>query len=162
MKLIYIKIIHVVRSAAGAIGIIFVLENLQKKSKFFLWIRSLLAIYDLDDLAALDLPWWTFESKGIVEKFLQTRPNSRVFEFGSGSSTFWLAKRAAEVISIEHDPIWAQKVNERLPPNAKVILAPAETFSTQKSPILSRKKGFENLDFTKYVASIDTQRERAF
>ena len=148
-----------IRSAAGAIGIIFILDKLAIKSKFGLWVRSLLSIYDLSDLVALDLPWWTFEATEIVQKFLQTRPNSRVFEFGSGSSTFWLARRAAEVISIEHDPIWAQKVNERLPTNAKVILAPAERISIEQSPILSRKKGFENLDFTRYVATIDTQRD---
>jgi len=52
-----------VRYILGAIGINLVLEKLAKKSKFFLWIKSLLSIYDLDDLAALDLPWCTFEWK---------------------------------------------------------------------------------------------------
>ena len=155
MKRLYIKIIHVLRSAASAIGIIFVLDKWAKKSKLGLWVRSLVSIYDLRDLVALDLPWWTFESKEIVENFLQTRPNPRVFEFGSGASTFWLAKRAAEVISIEHDPIWAQKVTKTLSPNAKVILVQPETISIEQAPIRSGKKGFENLDFTKYVKAIE-------
>jgi predicted O-methyltransferase YrrM len=158
MKSIYIGIMRILSSAARAIGIIVILDKWAKKSKFGLWVRSLLSIYDLSDLVALDLPWWTFESKEIIERFLQTRSNPRVFEFGSGASTFWLARRAAEVISIEHDPIWAQKVNEMLPPNAKVILVPPETISPEATPILSRKKGFEDLDFTKYVTSIDKER----
>ncbi len=162
MKRIYIGIIRIVRSTAGAIGIIIILDKWAKKSKFGLYVRSLLSIYDLSDLVALDLPWWTFESKEIVEKFLQTRPNSRVFEFGSGASTFWLARRAIEVISIEHDSIWASKVNEFLPSNAKVILVPAEASSPKQTPIYSRKKGFENLDFTNYVMAINREGGRLF
>jgi predicted O-methyltransferase YrrM len=160
MKRIYVGIIRIVRSVAGTIGVIYILDKWAKKSKLGLWVRSLLSIYDLSDLAALDLPWWTFESKEIVEKFLQTRPNSRVFEFGSGASTLWLARRATEVISVEHDPNWAQKVNENLPSNANVILVSAQAISPKQTPVLSRKKGYENLDFTNYVMTINRHAKR--
>jgi hypothetical protein len=157
MKRIYIGAVHALRAVAGAVGILVILDNRAKRSKFSLWVRSLLSIYDLSDLVALDVPWWTFESKEIVEKFLQTKPNSRVFEFGSGASTFWLAKRATEVISIEHDPVWAQKVKENLPSNAQVILVPAQTISPERTPILSLKRGFQDLDFTNYVMAINSE-----
>jgi protein-L-isoaspartate O-methyltransferase len=154
MRALYVKAIHVLRAATVANGLMNIFDKWARKSTFGLWIRSILSIYDLDDLVALDLPWWTFRATDIVEKFLQTRPNSRVFEFGSGSSTFWLAKRATDIVSIEHDPIWAQKVTKAYLPNAKVILIQPEPILAGHTPVRSSKKGFENLDFTNYVMAI--------
>lgn len=40
------------------------------------------------------------------------------FEWGSGRSTPWLARRVGRLVSVEHDPMWHHWVNRRLPPNA--------------------------------------------
>lgn len=45
------------------------------------------------------------------------QPNHRVFEWGSGGSTVWFARRAKEVYSIEHDPSWHKKVGQQLKRN---------------------------------------------
>jgi hypothetical protein len=70
------------------------------------WAASLLAIYDTDRMVALDLPWWNVAATRAVETFLAERPGARVFEWGAGASTIWLARRCASVTSVEHDPDW--------------------------------------------------------
>lgn len=120
-----------------------------------LWLRSLPAIYDLDGLVALDLPWWTLDATERVATFLEGRPEAQVFEWGSGASTLWLAKRAAGVVSIEHDPEWAQSMRRRVPGNVELrTVAPRSDLAAE--PVLSHKAGFEDLDFREYVHSITT------
>jgi len=41
-------------------------------------------------------------------------PSSKVFEWGAGGSTIWLAKRVAKVVSIEHQLDWYKKLRVRL------------------------------------------------
>jgi len=38
------------------------------------------------------------------------RPDFRIFELGAGGSTLWLARRAAQVVSVEHDREWYEAV----------------------------------------------------
>jgi hypothetical protein len=59
-----------------------------------------------------DLPWWPFPAKEAIESLIQREWN--VIEFGSGSSTIWLARRAGYVYSIEDNPEWHEKIGERL------------------------------------------------
>ncbi len=51
---------------------------------------------------------------------------SQVLEWGSGLSTVWLAERCGNIVSIEHDPEWYQRVIQLLDEagltNARVIL----------------------------------------
>lgn len=64
------------------------------------------------------LPWWTYSATRWLELVLKRE--HLVFEFGSGSSTVWLADRVAQVHSVEHDQAWEQKVRPRLPANASL------------------------------------------
>ncbi|MEM6827211.1 MAG: class I SAM-dependent methyltransferase [Pseudomonadota bacterium] len=73
------------------------------------WFASLFAIYETDRMIELDLPWWNVEATREIEAFLAARPEARVFEYGSGASTVWLARRAHEVITVEHDGDWLRK-----------------------------------------------------
>lgn len=57
-------------------------------------------------------PWWTFTVKERIEDIL--KPNMAAVEFGSGYSTLWLANRVDRLLSIEHDPIWWNKINKKL------------------------------------------------
>lgn len=74
------------------------------------WMASLVAIYDLDRMIALDIPWWNVGVARRIDAFLKARPDARVFEYGSGASTHWLARRARHVTSVEHDFAWFEKV----------------------------------------------------
>lgn len=70
------------------------------------WGASLLAIHDVERMIALDLPWWNVQATREVAEYLAAHPGARVFEYGSGASTAWLARRSGEVISVEHDAAW--------------------------------------------------------
>jgi len=69
------------------------------------WFRSFRAAASIDRRGD-SIPWFTY---GAIE-FLRRCDLSevRVFEYGAGASTTWFAKRAKEVISVEHDPRWAR------------------------------------------------------
>jgi predicted O-methyltransferase YrrM len=56
-------------------------------------------------------PWMTFRAIAQLERHLKTLGGkARVFEWGSGGSTLFFARRAAEVIAVENDGDWAEKV----------------------------------------------------
>jgi len=60
-----------------------------------------------------NLPWIPFAAQRFIEATI-LRPESRVFEFGSGGSTIWWAKRAAHVISVENCSEWLERVQNKL------------------------------------------------
>jgi hypothetical protein len=81
------------------------------------------------DGAGNPVPWWTFAANEWVKARL--RPTDRVFEYGSGGSTLWLAAHAKSVVSVEHDRAWFEKLRPHLPANATVMHKPADDeFST--------------------------------
>lgn len=90
------------------------------------WAASLTAIYDIDRMVRLDIPWWNVAATRAVETFLAARPRPRVFEYGSGASTAWLARRAASVVSVEHEAAWGEQVDARIAgfPNARLLHRP--------------------------------------
>lgn len=59
-----------------------------------------------------DHPWLTKSANAILGNRLQLRHIG--LEFGSGRSTKWFARRVQSLTSIEHDPVWFQKVSEML------------------------------------------------
>lgn len=71
------------------------------------------------------LPWYTYPAISFLAG--RVGPGLDVFEFGSGQSTLWWARRARRVVSVEHDPDWHRAVRSRLPDNVDyrhVELAP--------------------------------------
>jgi predicted O-methyltransferase YrrM len=60
----------------------------------------------------LELPWISYAAIDFLDAFV--RPEMSVFEYGSGGSTLFFARRCASVISIEDNPIWLDKVRRRL------------------------------------------------
>ena len=68
------------------------------------WIRVLRE----DRFLKQKIPWLTFDAID----FLNTLPlqSKKVFEWGSGGSTLFWLKKGADVISVEHDPQWYEKM----------------------------------------------------
>lgn len=66
------------------------------------------------------LPLFATGAVQFVESYL--RDTDRVFEYGSGYSTPWLAKRAGTLISVEDWPEWYERIKPILPGNAELIL----------------------------------------
>jgi SAM-dependent methyltransferase len=157
MKHTYVALAHGLRALLAVTGLLGLLDRWATGSRTGLWARSLFAIHDLEDLVAHDVPWWTFEASDQVETFLRGRPGARVFEWGSGASTVWLSRRAGSVTSIEHDPAWAERVRPVLGENATVRVVAAGPGTSGNGATLSRKPGFEGLDFSAYAASLGSE-----
>jgi hypothetical protein len=59
-----------------------------------------------------EIPWWPLKAIQAVEKRLA--PNMRAIEFGSGSSSLWIARRVRTLVCREHDGNWAEITQKRL------------------------------------------------
>lgn len=153
MKRLYIRLVRLVAGPLRASGLLGRLERRVPRSRTATWLVSLLAIHDVDGLRALDVPWWTFDSAEQVAAWLRERPDARVFEWGSGASTLWLAARAGSVHSVEHHAGWAGVLAPRLPDN--VDLRVVEPVMTATPAVPSAKPGHGGMDFADYVAAID-------
>ncbi len=153
-KGLYLKTIRTARRGASAFGVLKFLEN-RRGTRAALWLRSLFAIYDLDDMVHLDLPWWTFSAIDRVEEFLAQHPQARVFEYGSGSSTIWLAKRAGTVESVEHDPDWTAQMEPHVRRHPNIRLRTIVPTQSATPDCASEKAGWQGFDFSSYVHAID-------
>lgn len=152
LKSSYVGGTRAVRSGLRTVGALDRLDAAEgRRAK---WIRSLLAIYDLDDMERIGLPWWTFDAIEAVQRFLGQSRDKRVFEWGSGASTLWLSERAKSVTSIEFDPEWHAALSKKLtnrPVSLKLVP------SSSEGSIGSAKSGFEGRYFDAFVAAIQAE-----
>jgi predicted O-methyltransferase YrrM len=120
------------------------------------WAFSLTCAHDSIALADLDVPWWTYRAIDAVESWLATRPQPiRVFEYGSGASTLWLARRTTEVWTVEHDRGFAALLTDRLAAAGNVTSQVISPVAARQPLVPSAKEGYAGLDFSAYVAAID-------
>ena len=107
--------------------------------KVFTSPRRLRTLLAFNDKGYLDEIGWfnAFDSKSPVDQdnnpipwvtysfidFIKTKLNKQhtVFEFGSGNSTFFYAKHAGLVVSVEHDKEWFDKIQKDKPENSELI-----------------------------------------
>ena len=156
-KFLYVRTLRFLRSLLKWTGLLDWLERRRHKSIWAHWLCSLFAVHDIDALIRLDVPWWTYGAIAEVQAFLTDRPQARVFEYGSGASTIWLAHRSETVVSVEHDPQWHALVQDRLRKSGldAVVshrLVPAKN---EADPHFgSDKPGYEGFGFRDYALSI--------
>lgn len=122
-------------------------------------LRTLLAIYDVDDMIRLDTPWWTYGSIRVVDEHLRSLGGAaRVFEYGAGASSLWLASRSGEVHAVEHDEGFAVVMRDALARSAsgdKVTLHEVAAEVVANPVTRSRRRGEDAADYTAYVRSIE-------
>ena len=120
------------------------------------WVHTLPLVYDWRALTDLDVPWWTYRASQAVDSWLRARPEPvRAFEYGAGASTFWLARRVAEVHSVEHDREFAAGLGPALTDYPAASLHIVLAVPTAHPTVPSAKEGHRGLDFANYVAAID-------
>lgn len=122
-------------------------------------LRTLFAIHDVDDMISLDTPWWTYGAVSAVEEHLASLGGkARVFEYGSGASTIWLAGRAGEVWSVEHHAGFAQIMRaafERSGVQDTVHLLEVPAVETAQPRTRSGRRGEDSVDYTDYAHAIE-------
>lgn len=120
---------------------------------FFLFKRpqeilSYLAYGPLCEKTPLELgmPWWSFGAVREVGRII--KKEMRVFEFGSGGSSIFLAERAGIVTSVEDEESWAQAVRQeaqkRGVQNLQILHIPFDFFACRNfetSAYLNSLKG---------------------
>lgn len=141
----------------------FVLNALREPSlrrHLLWWLRS----KQKDYLLNAPCPWLTFDA--ILALRQRMRPAMRVFEYGSGGSTlFWLAHGAAQVVSVEHDPAWYRVVAARVQgkPAVDLRLVLPEAAAQTDDPFdpadparyFSDDENFRKCTFRTYASQID-------
>lgn len=65
------------------------------------------------------IPWVTYSFIDFIAD--RIKKEHVIFEFGSGNSTFYYAKRASKVVSVEHDKSWFDKISAAKPANSEMI-----------------------------------------
>ena len=110
------------------------------------------------------LPWMSFSAIDFLNE--KMRKNWEVFEWGVGGSTNFLAFRVNQLVSVEHDPDWAEKVqlnmNNGVPTSWQLIILPPKTVmrSTLVNPCnpldySSAVECYSNKSFQDYATVID-------
>lgn len=153
VKQCYLKIIHYLRSGLNAIGLLAWLDKRVHQKRRYHFFRSLFAIHQLEDFIVLEVPWWTYSAIKAVENAIQQFPCAPVvLEYGSGASTLWLAKRCAQVFSVEHDKGWylALKKELTLVPHVSLILKEPYPENNALNPQHHSWK-LPNLNFQSYI-----------
>ncbi|MGC9417627.1 MAG: class I SAM-dependent methyltransferase [Rhodovulum sp.] len=156
----YVGFARGVGQVSARAGLLDWLDARRETSRLAHWARSLFAIHDLDGLIALDVPWWSYAAIAEVERTLAAKPGARVFEYGSGASTIWLARRAGSVTSVEHHAGWHARLAGRIA--AIPGLAPVELRLVQADPAgladpryFSSKAGEAGQSFAAYARAIE-------
>jgi len=116
--------------------------NLFYKNSFLYksgWYKSVWRGSSIDK-NGLPIPWIVYT----CIYFLEPRLNKRmtVFEWGSGNSTLWWAKRTNRVVAVEHNQTWFKKMKKVIPPNVTVRKALLQG-TEYESAILSEKSKFD-------------------
>jgi len=117
------------------------------------------------------LPWISFYAIGFLERIV--RPDMRVFEYGSGGSTLFWADRVKEVVSVEHDRRWFNKLQEAIRRerigNVRYILAEPEPDAdnggkdiSDPAAYVSDDPHYAGMNFERYVRTIDEYPEGYF
>ena len=110
-----------------------------------------------------EIPWINFPAIDYLRNF--ANKSMRVFEYGSGGSTLFWAKRVKQVISVEHDAQWAKKIATYIHRTAthQVTLhhispEPAPDFANRQiasvTDCISDDSSFQGMHFEKYVNKI--------
>lgn len=84
-------------------------------------------------------PWLTYEAIGWLDNYLTK--DMMVFEWGSGGSTIYIAKKVKKIISVEHDAQWYTKVSGMLKKND---IANCEYIL--KEPAIAKNKNYRSSD----------------
>ena len=118
-----------------------------------------------------ELPWMTYDAINFLSSLC--KPDTTVFEWGSGGSTLFFSKRCRQVISVEHDRIWSallhNKLKELSVKNVDYSEIPGEKITDwakrnyyNPDHFISGDKNSVGLSYETYVKAIDKYPDNYF
>lgn len=104
------------------------------------WFRS------FKDEASVDadgnpIPWITYPAIEFIKRRINKEMS--VFEYGCGGSTLWWASKVKEVVSIEHNKDWYQRILPTIPNNVTLEHVELEYGGEYSRKILKYKCRFD-------------------
>lgn len=154
IKKIYVYLNRFIYTIFICLGVIYILKKF-KSNQYISWFLSLFYIWDIEGLIYLDCPWWTYKSIKKIDLFLQNKKNVIAFEYGSGASTIWLAKRVKILYSVEHNPDWYKVVSDYVQKflNVNYLYKKIDLVTHSSKYSSTKEKG---VTFHQYVTSINS------
>jgi precorrin-6B methylase 2 len=131
-----------------------ILDNITCFPKYYKSIRR------SNDPLNYDQPWIVFNAKEFLDSIL--KDDMTVWEYGSGSSTLYFARRVKQIYSIENDKDWYTHLSTRIEAesvkNVCYALIEAEEADNKElnSIYISKSTIIYGGDFEKYTRSIDS------
>lgn len=104
------------------------------------WFRSFREAASVD-AEGNPVPWITYPAIEFLKN--RIRAEMSVFEYGCGESTLWWASRVREVISVEHDKDWHQKIKLTIPKNVSLTYVDLEYGGVYSKKITEFKDKFD-------------------
>lgn len=89
------------------------------------------------------IPWLTYPAIHFLESRSRQLTNIDVFEYGSGNSTLWWAKKARFITSVEYYDKWYRKMSEVTPKNVSLLFAENNNLHDFANTILKSKKRYD-------------------
>ena len=113
----------------------------------------------------LEVPWLGFDVKNWLDKNLNKE--MVVFEYGSGGSTLYYAKKVKKIISVEHDKYWYEVVKNKLAAggldNSEFHLChPEPIMNNEPNLYSSTDENYQGMTFEKYVEKINAYPDNYF
>jgi hypothetical protein len=118
----------------------------------------------------IGIPWLAFEAIEWLDRHLD--PAMRAFEWGSGGSTLYLARRVGTLVAIEHNATWYERVSRRLESegieNCEYLLyepgvkTESDGSSSVPGGYSSADPRLATLSFKDYCAAIDAHADESF
>lgn len=84
------------------------------------WERSFLKMAPVDK-DGRPIPWTTYSYTAFIADRLKN--DMTVFEYGSGASTAYYARKVKNLVTCEHDKTWFGMMKKNLPENAEIFFA---------------------------------------
>jgi hypothetical protein len=84
------------------------------------------------DINFKPIPWFTYSFIDFLESRLNK--NIKLLEFGSGNSTLYFSERVDQVVSLEHNLNYYNKLEKLIPANVELILSKSDSASNYVSP----------------------------
>jgi len=126
--------------------------NLYKNS----WINSSKTGFSVDDNFNA-IPWYSFEAIEFLK--IHLKPEHKVFEFGSGSSTLFYQNNCSNVIAVESNKTWFEIICEKI---SGKINSENNHFLSPNSEIFLLENAIDNPEYEFFAKNYSIQNNIKF
>lgn len=114
MNELIFRILRKTKTGTYILAVKSLIKEYLKDSGWNLSVRKRLPV----DSSNNELPWLTYSAIHFLED--RIKKHFSVFEYGSGHSTIWFSRKVAEIISVEHDLKWYNRMKEEFSEHSNI------------------------------------------